>query len=137
MTRPAEYRVPLTEARGHLYISNSHSWNRATGGQGHTVNLGPGRIPGEQRHTVTVTRPAPVDVDPAVTAVIGLAPPVLITVADVERELRRPSRTDPPVFRALVAAIGWPVVDLPKPRVIDGEATSIPTAELMEVGSHA
>lgn len=124
MTRPAEYRVPLTEARGHLYISNSHSWNRTTGGQGHTVNLGPGRIPGHQRCTVTVTRPAPVDVDPADTAVIGLASPKLITVADVERELRRPSRTDPPMFLHVVAAIGWPVVDLPKPRVIDGEVVA-------------
>lgn len=133
MTRPAQYRVPLTEAAGHLYCSrNSLAWNRATGGQGHTVALGPGVVASGQGHTVSLTPPPPVTVDPGTTVVIGLAPPVLITVADVERALRQPSRTDPPVFRALVAAIGWPVVDLPKPRVIDGEVVASSIAALKE-----
>jgi len=78
MTQPAQYRVPLTEAAGHVYLSaNSLAWNRATGGQ------------------------------------------------------------DPPEYCRTVAAIGWPVVDLPEPRVIDGEVTASWAAGAMEVGSRA
>jgi hypothetical protein len=114
MTHPAQYRVPLTEAPGHVYLSrNSLAWNRATGGQGHTVALGPGIVASYQGHTISLTPPPPVTVDPGTTVVIGTAPPRLITVADVERELARPLRVDPPEYCRTVAAIGWPVVEMP------------------------
>lgn len=132
MNQIADYRIPLNEAAGHVYVStNSLRWNPATAGQGNTVNLGPGRIASGQGHTIALR--APDADDPAATAVIGLHPPVLVTVADVERELARPSRSDPPMFLAVVGDLGWPVPQWPPARVIDGEATAAWTAGQMEV----
>jgi len=55
MTRPADYRIPLTAAPGHVYVSaNSLAWNRATGEQGGTIALGPGRIASAQGGTVSL-----------------------------------------------------------------------------------
>jgi len=124
MTAPSDYRVPLNPSHGRVYVSrNSCAWNPVTSKQGHTVNLGPGRIPGGQDGTVAVLV-QPDGGDPAATAVIGLAEPVLVTVADVERELSRPARSDPPMFLRVVRDLGWPVPAWPPARVIDGEVVT-------------
>lgn len=108
--QPADYRVPANKTPGHVYVStNSRAWNPTTAGQGHTVALGPGVIASEQGRTVALIPPEPVPVDPDSTVVLATAPaPRVNTVAEVERELRRPARQDPPIYTQLIAMFGLP-----------------------------
>jgi hypothetical protein len=104
MTQPAQYRIPLTDAPGHVYVSeNSLAWNRVTAGQGHTVSVGGRRIPGEQRSTVTVHRPEAADAGTTVVLAVAAAPRAW-SLAWVEQELARPSRQDPPIYAGMLAA---------------------------------
>lgn len=103
MTRPADYRIPATDAPGHVYVSeNSLAWNRVGAGQGHTVNLGPGRIPGEQQATITVRRPEVGEASTATVLAVAAAPRSW-TVAWVARELARPADDgDSPIYARLL-----------------------------------
>lgn len=121
MTRPADYRIPATDAPGHIYTSrNSLAWNRVTAGQGHTVNLGGRRIPGEQQATITVRRPE-VGEAGTTTVLAVAAAPLAYSLAWVAQELARPARQEPPIYARLMAASGG-LPEMPDQAIRDGQA---------------
>lgn len=126
---PSRYRTsrlrPGFEKSGHVYVSaNSLAWNAATAEQGGTVLLGAGRIASEQGQTIALTQAEAAAVDPDQTRVLAVASaPRVMTVEEVERELRRPARQDPPIWTDMVAVLGIPRFIPAAARFIDGEST--------------
>jgi len=141
MNEPSRYRTgrlrPPADKPTHVYVSaNSLAWNPATAEQGGTVPLEWARAAGDQGDTVGFIPAEPTPVDPESTAVIAIAPAVRVpTVDDVERELRRPARQDPPIYAELVRTLGLPKVKFLAWLIGERHTTSWPIAT-QEVETH-
>jgi hypothetical protein len=129
---PSRYRTrrlrPGSDSPSHVFISaNSLAWNPATAEQGGTVLIGSGVITAEQGDTTRL--PEPAAIDPETTGVIAWAPaPRASDLDEVERELHRPARQDPPIYAGLVAEVGLPNVTFLARMLGDRATTSWPIA---------